>query len=168
MIFVSVGTHEAPFDRLLRGLEDFPADVEMVVQHGHSSIRPSHADCMDFIPFETLRDLVQRADTVITHAGVGSIIVTLAEGKLPIVVPRLREYGEHVDNHQLSLATRLAEAGLVELVHDPAGLVGAVASRTANPVPPPQPGGRLAEELRGYLASQVHACRARARLSKAR
>jgi UDP-N-acetylglucosamine transferase subunit ALG13 len=163
MIFVSVGTHEVPFDRLLLALDAFPADEELIVQHGTSSLRPSGATCVDFVPFETLRDLVQRADTVITHAGVGSIIVTLGEGKIPIVVPRLHKYDEHVDDHQLSLATRLAEAGLVELVHDPADLVHAVKSRQTDGAPPAQQGGRLAEELRGYLTVQVANRRARSR-----
>lgn len=166
MIFVSVGTHEVPFDRLLRALEAFPDDEELIVQYGTSSVRPSRATCMDFVPFETLRDLVQRADTVITHAGVGSIIVTLGEGKIPIVVPRLHKLGEHVDDHQLSLATRLAEAGLVELVHDPADLVQVVKSRQTDGAPPAEQGSRLAEELRGYLALQVSNGRARSRQTR--
>ncbi len=157
MIFVSVGTHETPFDRLLRALSAFPEEVELVVQHGTSSLRPQHATCVEFLPFETLRDYVQRADTVITHAGVGSIIVTLAEGKVPIVVPRLHEHGEHVDDHQLSLATRLAAAGFVELVHDPADLWAAVTARTTHGAPSARRGERLAQELRRYLAAQISA-----------
>ena len=52
------------------------------------------------------------------HAGVGSVMISLANGKRPIVMARRREFGEHVDDHQLELARRLEASGLVTLVED--------------------------------------------------
>ena len=52
------------------------------------------------------------------HAGVGSIMVSLANGKRPVVMARLTELGEHVDDHQLELARRLEAGGLVALAED--------------------------------------------------
>ena len=52
-------------------------------------------------------------------AGVGSVMVALANAKRPIVVPRRKSFGEAVDDHQLQLGRRFAEAGLVTLVEEP-------------------------------------------------
>jgi UDP-N-acetylglucosamine transferase subunit ALG13 len=127
MIFVTVGTNEAPFDRLVQAIDRLPADEEVVVQCGASSHQPAHAVRVDYLPFEELVDLVRRARVVITHAGAGSTMVVLANGKQPVVVPRLRRYGEAVDDHQLTFARRLAERGLVTLLEEPADLAETVA-----------------------------------------
>lgn len=128
MIFVTVGTNEAPFDRLVRAIDGLPADEEVVAQCGPSSHRPARAVRVDFLAFEELVELVRRARVVVTHAGAGSTMVALANGKCPVVVPRLQRYGEAVDDHQLPFARRLAERRLVTLVEDPAGLPETVAA----------------------------------------
>jgi len=123
MIFVTVGTNEARFDRLLRAVATLPTDEEFVVQHGHSSpIRPPQADLVDFMSFDAMVETIRRARAVVTHAGVGSIMVALANAKRPIVVPRRRSFGEAVDDHQLQLGRRFAEAGLVTLAEAPEAL----------------------------------------------
>ena len=66
MIFVTVGTNEAAFDRLLRHLDGVAASEELVVQHGASSVRPAGATCLDFLPFEDLVDMMRRARVVVT------------------------------------------------------------------------------------------------------
>lgn len=128
MIFVTVGTNEARFDRLLRALAELPIDEQLVVQHGHSSpIRRPNAELVDFLPFERMGETIRSARVVVTHAGVGSIMVALANGKRPIVVPRRKSFGEAVDDHQLQLGRRFAEAGLVTLVETPEALGEALA-----------------------------------------
>lgn len=129
MIFVTVGTNEARFDRLLRAVAELRVDEELLVQHGHSSpIRPPHAELVGFLPFEGMVETIRRARIVVTHAGVGSIMVALANEKRPIVVPRLKVHGEAVDDHQLQLGRRFAAAGLVTLVESPEGLGEALGS----------------------------------------
>ncbi|HEY1369614.1 MAG TPA: glycosyltransferase [Gaiellaceae bacterium] len=127
MIFVTVGTNEARFDRLLRAVADLRLDEELVVQHGHSSpIEVARGEVVDFLPFERMVELVRESRAVITHAGVGSVMVALSGGKRPIVVPRLKAHAEAVDDHQLQLGRRFAAAGLVTLVEDPASLADVV------------------------------------------
>lgn len=121
MIFVTVGTNEARFDRLLHAVEELEVD-DLVVQCGSSSLRPKNATCFDFLAFERLVEFVRSASVVVTHAGVGSIAVTLANGRRPVVVPRLQRYGEAVDDHQVALARKLEESGLVTLVEEPTQL----------------------------------------------
>lgn len=128
MIFVSVGTNEARFDRLLRAVAELPLDEELVVQYGHSRAVERHgAELVDFLSFEAMVATIRRARVVVTHAGVGSVMVSLANGKRPVVVPRRKSFGEAVDDHQLQLGRRFANAGLVTLVEDPDAIGAAVA-----------------------------------------
>jgi UDP-N-acetylglucosamine transferase subunit ALG13 len=152
MIVVTVGTNEARFDRLLRVFESSPADEELVVQHGPSLIRPPGATCVDYLPYPELAGTIRRARAVVTHAGVGSIMTALANGKRPVVVPRLRRFGEAVDDHQLQLGLRLHEAGLVTLVERPEDVRAAIAETDHHAdVVEPGPDRRLVAELRSYL-----------------
>jgi beta-1,4-N-acetylglucosaminyltransferase len=156
MIFVTVGTNEAPFDRLVRAVDRLAGAEEVVAQCGSSSHRPVRAVCVDFLGFEELVELIRQARIVVTHAGAGSVMVALANAKHPVVVPRLRRYREAVDDHQLPFARRLAQRGLVTLVEDPLHLPETLAAfcdpRLAASVTPDE---RLIEDLRNTIDSAL-------------
>jgi beta-1,4-N-acetylglucosaminyltransferase len=145
VIFVTVGTNETRFDRLLRWVEGLDAD-ELVVQYGHSTFRPRNATCFDFVSFQELVEYVREASVVVTHAGVGSVAIAIANGKRPVVVPRLRRYGEHIDDHQLALGRRLAQSGLVTLVED-LDTVGTLPLDSYTSLRPKQVNTALAKDL---------------------
>lgn len=156
MIFVTVGTNEAAFDRLIVALDRIPPGEELVAQCGSSAHRPARAVCFDFLPFEELTQLVRQARVVVTHAGAGSTMVALANGKRPIVVPRLRRYGEAVDDHQLHFGRRLAEEGLVTLAEDPELLPEALAAVGAGSLEASVAADeRLVEELRLLITAAL-------------
>jgi len=148
VIFVTLGTQDYPFDRLLRALDGI--EEELVVQGGASTYRPDGAEWLGFMPAPQIVGHVRRARTIISHAGVGSVLTVVGEGKRPVVVPRLQRHGEAVDDHQLPFARRAAEAGLVTLVEDVSTLREVVA---ATPPPPEvvRAQGTLVEDLRSYL-----------------
>jgi UDP-N-acetylglucosamine transferase subunit ALG13 len=155
MIFVSVGTHEAPFDRLLRAVADLRLDEELVVQHGPSEIRCAGAATdVDYLSFDQVVELVRRARVVVTHAGVGSVMLALSNGKRPVVMARLRRFDEHVDDHQRELTRKLAEAGLVDPVDDGAALTRVLAQNVAPPRRAPSTPW-LGTSLREYLVATV-------------
>jgi UDP-N-acetylglucosamine transferase subunit ALG13 len=118
MIFVTVGTNEAPFDRLLHAIERLGGDEEIVVQLGHGGVRPANAECVEFLEYDVLAATMRRARRVVTHAGVGTVLTALSVGVQPIVVPRRRRFAEAVDDHQVAFASRLGDVGLVTLVDD--------------------------------------------------
>jgi UDP-N-acetylglucosamine transferase subunit ALG13 len=156
MIFVTVGTGEQPFDRLLRSVEALSIDEPLVIQHGSSTVAPEEATCLDYLPFPDMVTRMQEARVVITHAGVGSVIAALSVGKKPVVVPRRRHFGEAVDDHQVELARRLADAGVVTLIDDPRDLAAVLAERSDREDSTEM--GEVAEtplvvELREYLES---------------
>lgn len=155
MIFATVGTNEAPFNRLLEALAALEVDDDVLIQHGHSSrLGPPGAKLVDFLSFEEMNEAVRRARAVITHAGVGSVMVALGNGARPIVVPRRKRFGEAVDDHQLQLGRRFAAADLVTLVERPSDLATVLSAERV--APPTMPGSsRLAADLRAYLEASV-------------
>jgi UDP-N-acetylglucosamine transferase subunit ALG13 len=155
MILVATGASQFPFDRLLRAVDALGADERVVVQRGCSTVEPAGADCFDFLPMPDLAALVREARVVVTHAGVGSILLCLTNGRSPIVVPRLKRFGETVDDHQLESARRFAAAGLVTLVEDPADLPAALAGAGDGVVAPPSGEGALVRELRSYFEETI-------------
>jgi UDP-N-acetylglucosamine transferase subunit ALG13 len=154
VIFVTVGTNEAPFDRLLRGVEPLAARDELIVQYGSGTYRPAGSRCVDFLAFDEVVAHVVEASVVITHGGVGSVAVALANGKIPVVVPRRRAFGEAVDDHQFVFARHLAATGIVTLVDDPAMLTE-LEPLAPSPFRVTQRPSRLVAELEAYLAESL-------------
>ncbi len=126
MIFVTVGTHHQPFERLLNGLDSL--DDDLVVQYGPGKPPANALRAEPFMSFDAMLKAFREADTVVTHAGVGSIICANREGHIPLVVPRRHELGEHVDDHQVELTRALAERGNVVAVWDVDTLAETVAA----------------------------------------
>lgn len=154
MIFVTVGTNEARFDRLVEAIAAVDLDEQVVVQRGASNVCPANAQVHDFLPFETLVDFVRSSRAVVSHAGVGSIIVALANGRRPIVVPRLKEFGEAVDDHQLVFARRFEAQGLVTLA-EPETLPQILARSQVSHEITATLDRALESELRGFIAQAV-------------
>jgi UDP-N-acetylglucosamine transferase subunit ALG13 len=152
MIFVTVGTNEARFDRLLHAVAALTTEEEIVIQHGHSSpVEHPNALNIDFLPYEALVQTIRRARMVVTHAGVGSVMVALANARRPIVVPRRASFGEAVDDHQLQLGRRLATAGLVTFVEAPTDLKEALNDANGLTEPPGARSSALAADLRAFF-----------------
>jgi UDP-N-acetylglucosamine transferase subunit ALG13 len=125
VIFATVGTHGQPFTRFLDALASLDGDV--VVQYGHNEPPAGVYVATAFLPFDELCSYMHDADVVVTHAGVGSILCARQAGHVPVVVPRLHRFGEHVDDHQTELVSALAAQGHVVPVWDIAELPSAVA-----------------------------------------
>jgi UDP-N-acetylglucosamine transferase subunit ALG13 len=111
MIFVTVGTHEQPFNRLVEYMDKWAEshDEKVIMQTGFSTYESKHCEWSKLYPFETMKKLVDDARIVVTHGGPSSFIMPLQVGKVPIVVPRVKELNEHVNDHQLDFAKAVAE-----------------------------------------------------------
>ncbi|MBA2741656.1 MAG: glycosyltransferase [Actinobacteria bacterium] len=157
MIFVTVGTNEAAFDRLLEAVKGLQTgDEEIVVQHGSSAIRPANASrTYDFLLFDDLVEVMRSARVVVTHAGIGSIMTALSCGRRPVVAARLVAHREAVDDHQLPVARRLEAAGLVTLVEDLSRLDEAVAKAGEQVEVSLGADERLVTELRDYIRDAI-------------
>jgi UDP-N-acetylglucosamine transferase subunit ALG13 len=111
LVFVTVGTDCHPFLRLMEwidvSLEGLDGRVRCLVQHGVSP-PPRKPETVDYMTYSEIKEALEAAAVVVSHGGPGTIMMTLAAGKVPIVVPRRADIGEHVDNHQVAFARRVA------------------------------------------------------------
>ena len=107
-VFATVGgTKDYAFARFVERVKEIvPDDVELVVQAGPLA-DPADPRDVAYLAFSAFREHVEAADVVVSHAGVGVTVETLRTGKCPVLVPRHAEHGEHVDDHQMLLASRL-------------------------------------------------------------
>lgn len=113
MIFVTVGTHEQPFNRLLQKIDELKEkgiiNEEVIMQTGFSTYEPKHCTWSSLLPYSQMVQNVKEARIVITHGGPASFIMPLQIGKTPIVVPRQKKFDEHVNNHQVDFSKAVAE-----------------------------------------------------------
>ena len=113
MIFVTVGTHEQPFNRLVKKMDELKKEgiitEEVIIQTGFSTYKPQYCPWSKLIPYQQMIKNVEDARIVITHGGPASFIMPLQIGKTPIVVPRQQRFNEHVNDHQVEFARNVAE-----------------------------------------------------------
>lgn len=113
MIFVTVGTHEQPFNRLIQKIDELKKDgiinEDVIIQTGFSTYEPKYCQWSKLIPYQQIVKNVADARIVITHGGPASFIMPLQIGKTPIVVPRQHQFNEHVNDHQVEFARNVAQ-----------------------------------------------------------
>lgn len=117
-IFATVGTHEQQFNRLVEAVDRIAAHNDVFIQTGYSTYVPEHCEHSTMIGYDDMVERVVSADVVVTHGGPGSIMLALEMGKVPIAVPRLKAYGEHVNDHQLAFCTMMDDLGRCSLLLD--------------------------------------------------
>lgn len=117
-ILVTLGTiRPYRFDRAVNAVLQLMRRGDEVVWQLGATSRPElpgevHAE----IEPSRLTELARRADVVVAHAGVGSILHLFENGVSPALVVRSDRFGEHVDNHQQALATATASRGLATVL----------------------------------------------------
>lgn len=113
MIFVTVGTHEQPFDRLIRKVDKLKQKgiikEEVIIQTGFSTYEPKYCRWSKLLPYQQMVQNVTDARIVITHGGPASFIMPLQIGKTPIVVPRQYQFHEHINDHQVEFTRNVAQ-----------------------------------------------------------
>lgn len=122
MILVTVGTQKFQMDRLLKAVDALACsgalDETFFIQSGHSTYAPEHCQYASFLKKEEMEEKMDQCSVLLSHAGVGTILMGLKRGKKVIVVPRLQKFGEHVDDHQIEIAESFAKAGYIRMVRD--------------------------------------------------
>lgn len=113
MIFVTVGTHEQQFNRLLEEIDTLieknVINEEVFAQVGYSTYIPKFYKFSKFIDFDEMQEIEKKARIIITHGGPASFLQVLAKGKNPIIVPRRKKFEEHVNDHQFEFCKKLIE-----------------------------------------------------------
>lgn len=113
MIFVTVGTHEQQFNRLIEEVDRLAKEgvikEEIVIQIGYSTYNPKYCSFKKLLSYDEMINTIKKARIIITHGGPASFLQVLQNGKIPIVVPRQKRFDEHINDHQLEFAELVKE-----------------------------------------------------------
>jgi len=121
-IFITLGSQRFQFNRLLKAVDDLyekeNIGFDVFAQIGYSDYVPKHYRFKQFLDREKFSKEMGKADIVITHGGSGAIISAVKKRKKIIAVPRLAQYGEHIDDHQLQIIEQFKEQNLIYACYD--------------------------------------------------
>lgn len=167
MILVTVGAHTMPFDRLLTAVDAVAATGalhrdELVIQHGASSDLCKASRVFAYCSGSEFDTLLDDADLVITHGGIGTVLTALRRRKHVIAIPRLSRFGEHNNDHQVEICAELAERRALFSSPDPTDLPRLLALDRAQLVPFEAP-CTIVDRVREELHAFEHALNARRR-----
>jgi len=153
MIFVFVGTHNQQFNRLIReidGLAGQKIKERIFVQTGNSTFKPKNCGSVRFMEYKDYIKKIREASLIVCHGGSGAVIDSLNEGKPLVIVPRLKKFGEHTNDHQTDLAFAMQKKGRAVAVIEIRDLFNAIKkARSIKPVR--QKNLRPAKEIKKFL-----------------
>jgi UDP-N-acetylglucosamine transferase subunit ALG13 len=147
LIFVTVGNATQKFRRLLDAVEDLIKKKildrhSVLIQKGNNpDFSSEYCQSKPFLPMDEFEQFMQKSDLIISHGGCGTLLHAIRLGKIPIVMPRRKKYGEHVNDHQIQLVQSLANEGRIIPAYEPEDLPHAIA--------------RAKQESRQLLSSQT-------------
>ncbi len=122
MILVTLGTQDKPFTRLLEAvqkqIDNGNIKDEVIVQAGYTKFESKDMKIYELIEYEKFDKLVKDCDILITHGGVASILNGIKNGKKVIAAARLKEFGEHTNDHQLQIISDFSKKGYLLALDD--------------------------------------------------
>lgn len=120
MVLVLVGTQKQDFSRLFKEIEESNElkNEKIVAQSGYTKYESEKIQCIPFILHDEIIEKTRQADFIICHGGVGTIFDSLYQKKKILAMPRLKKYGEHVNDHQIEVCNKLQEEGYILCVND--------------------------------------------------
>lgn len=117
MIFVTLGTQDKSFKRLLdnidKEIEKGNIKDKVIVQAGYTKYNSKNMCIFDLLDKDDFDKYIKECDLLITHGGVGSILTGLKNDKKVIACPRLAKYNEHMNDHQIQIIERFTESGYI-------------------------------------------------------
>lgn len=124
MIYVTLGTMFLGFDRLVEAADAIAVDTgeQVIVQLGLSPRRPAHCAWFDFLPHASCLEIQRHARVIVGHAGIGTAMDALQVQRPFVIVPRLKRYNEHMNDHQMEIAEAVERRGWGRMVVDMAEL----------------------------------------------
>ncbi len=119
MIFVTVSLDIHPFERLIKKADEIAAKIEEeVIIQGCIDYETNNAKYIKHTTREKMLKLIEEARLVISHAGAGTIIQVFEHHKPLIVVPRMKQFGEHYNDHQIEIANQIKDRKGIKVVYD--------------------------------------------------
>lgn len=117
MIFVTLGTQDKTFERLLKIIDEAVDKKiikdKVIVQAGSTNYTTKNMKILKYISPNDFDKYIKECDVLITHAGVGSIFTGLKNNKKVLAIPRLSKYKEHHNDHQLDIVEEFTKEGYI-------------------------------------------------------
>jgi UDP-N-acetylglucosamine transferase subunit ALG13 len=142
VVLITVGSAPQGFRRLLQAIDELAGRgafgiLPVFMQIGHvEEFTPTHCEFKRFVSREEFRQLMERASLVICHGGATSLEI-IRTGKVPVVMPRRKKYGEIVNDHQVEFVQALAALGRIIPAMEPEDLPGAIVKARVYSSQPP-------------------------------
>lgn len=157
-VLVVVGTDHHPFARLCDWVDEWAArspQARCLIQFG-TAPPPQHAVGVRMLPYDEVLARMRATSAIVCHGGPGTIMDARQAGRLPIVVPRQQDLGEHIDDHQVTFAARFGAAGRIRLARGREDLHRALDAAFADPaslqIEPDAPGSVGVDKLAAVIA----------------
>ncbi len=118
MILVTLGTQDKDFSRLLKAIDKLidkkVIKEKVIVQAGYTKYKSKNMQIFDLIDQEELENLTDKCSLLITHGGVGSILMGIKKNKKIIAAARLSKYKEHTNDHQKEIIKEFVKDGYIK------------------------------------------------------
>ena len=128
MIFLTVGTYPIQFDRLIKAVDHAVMQglikETVFAQTGSCNYKPQSMESVEMLSKDDFDSHMKNATGLISHAGIGTITLALENNKPLLVMPRMRQHREHVNDHQVSTARKYEELGHVLAAYSPSEIAG--------------------------------------------
>ena len=122
MIFVTLGTQDKDFSRLLKAIdkeiENGTIKEKVIVQAGHTKYESKNMEIFDLIPTDEFNEIIEKCDLIITHGGVGNILSAIKKNKPVIAAARLKKFKEHTNDHQKQIIGEFSKQGYILELRD--------------------------------------------------
>jgi beta-1,4-N-acetylglucosaminyltransferase len=155
MIFLTVGT-QFPFDRLVKAVDKIASqngfDERIFGQVGTTLYRPINFRAVASLEKNKFDKYLREAKAIISHAGMGTILMALEYKKPLLVMPRLKRYGEAVNDHQVDITRKFEQLGHILAAYSEEELPGKLHQlKTFTPKPRENQANAVAERIAKFL-----------------
>ncbi len=120
MIFVTIGMHSIGFDRLIIKMDEISPnlDEKIIMQIGNSGYIPKNTEYFRLKTYPQIKKICKKARVIVAHGGTGSVITALKQNTPIITIPRIKEYGEVIDDQQMDFVKAMEKKTLVIPIYD--------------------------------------------------
>ena len=156
MILLTVGTYPLPFDRMIRTVDELVhkgfIEEEVFAQIGFSKYIPRYLKYEKVMDKEAFDQCLQTVSALIGHAGMGTITLALEHNKPLLVMPRMKKYKEHVNDHQVATAREFERMGHLLVAYDTDELSSKIRElKTFTPTPRVGQADKVARHIAEFL-----------------
>lgn len=120
MIFVTIG-FQLPFDRLIKAMDEITPklhNTKVIAQVSKTEYKVQNMEALDFVLPTEFNRYFEDSKLIVSHAGMGTILSALENGRPIVVMPRLKKYNEVNTDHQLATAKSFEKLNYIHVAYD--------------------------------------------------